>query len=326
MFPRSRPHIRVSSDGRTWTFTLRAGFRFSDGTPVRASAFAHAIYRTLAPGVRSPGGSTRYILGAPTSGGEDNVAGGSDRPRQHAGRPLHAPGSGLPVRDDDAVFLRRAAGAAGRPGRTSAPSRRPGRTTSPNTAPGSASCSGGTASTGARGRATSTASSSTSRRVPARRPRSGRAGRGRLGHCTAPLFFDRLTGWSPSTASTGRGSSSSPGSMMQRLQPEHFTPAFPRQPASEAGRELRRRPAALARADGTPLFARPTDQYLPPGCPDSTMPGSTRSAPICGRRGRLHAATPAAGRSCSTRSNFRRRLREGQSSLGTWRRSGSTSR
>jgi peptide/nickel transport system substrate-binding protein len=45
---------RVSADGTVYTFTLRPGFRFSDGTPVRASAFARAIHRTLAPGVPSP--------------------------------------------------------------------------------------------------------------------------------------------------------------------------------------------------------------------------------------------------------------------------------
>jgi len=38
---------RVSKDGKTFTFTLRRGFRFSNGDPVRASAFAHAITRTL---------------------------------------------------------------------------------------------------------------------------------------------------------------------------------------------------------------------------------------------------------------------------------------
>jgi len=38
---------QVSPDQKTFTFTLRSGFRFSDGTPVRASAFAHAIDRTL---------------------------------------------------------------------------------------------------------------------------------------------------------------------------------------------------------------------------------------------------------------------------------------
>ena len=45
---------RLSHDGTTYTFTLRGGFRFSDGTPVRASAFARAIERTLTPGVPSP--------------------------------------------------------------------------------------------------------------------------------------------------------------------------------------------------------------------------------------------------------------------------------
>jgi peptide/nickel transport system substrate-binding protein len=56
---------RVSRDGKTWTFTLRSGFRFSDGKPVRASAFARAIARTLAPGVDSPAVAyTREIVGA----------------------------------------------------------------------------------------------------------------------------------------------------------------------------------------------------------------------------------------------------------------------
>jgi peptide/nickel transport system substrate-binding protein len=56
---------RVSADSKTYTFTLRSGFRFSDGTFVRASAFARAINRTLAPGVASPGAQyTTNILGA----------------------------------------------------------------------------------------------------------------------------------------------------------------------------------------------------------------------------------------------------------------------
>jgi peptide/nickel transport system substrate-binding protein len=49
----------VSRDGRTYTFTLRTGFRFSDGAPVRASAFARAINRALAPAIASPG--VRYM-------------------------------------------------------------------------------------------------------------------------------------------------------------------------------------------------------------------------------------------------------------------------
>jgi peptide/nickel transport system substrate-binding protein len=55
----------VSSDLRTFTFKLRKGFRFSDGSPVRASAFARAINRTLAPSMKSPGALfTRHIVGA----------------------------------------------------------------------------------------------------------------------------------------------------------------------------------------------------------------------------------------------------------------------
>jgi peptide/nickel transport system substrate-binding protein len=46
---------RISSGGRTYTFTLRTGFRFSDGTPVGASAFARAINRALVLGPSSPG-------------------------------------------------------------------------------------------------------------------------------------------------------------------------------------------------------------------------------------------------------------------------------
>ena len=56
---------RPSHDRKQWTFTLRGGFRFSDGAPVRADAFARAINRTLAPGITSPAlPYTRAIVGA----------------------------------------------------------------------------------------------------------------------------------------------------------------------------------------------------------------------------------------------------------------------
>ncbi|MBA3429384.1 MAG: hypothetical protein H0U07_12565 [Actinobacteria bacterium] len=48
------PPARVSDGRRTYTFALRSGFRFSDGRTVRASAFARAINRVLAPELRSP--------------------------------------------------------------------------------------------------------------------------------------------------------------------------------------------------------------------------------------------------------------------------------
>jgi peptide/nickel transport system substrate-binding protein len=50
---------KVSADGKTYTFTLKRGFRFSEGKPVDARAFARAINRTLAPDLRSLG--TRYM-------------------------------------------------------------------------------------------------------------------------------------------------------------------------------------------------------------------------------------------------------------------------
>ena len=50
---------KTSRDGKTYTFTLRRGFRFSDGKPVDARAFARAINRTLTPGLKSLG--TRYM-------------------------------------------------------------------------------------------------------------------------------------------------------------------------------------------------------------------------------------------------------------------------
>lgn len=69
---------RVSGDGKTYTFTLRSGFRFSDGTSVHASAFARAINRTLARGVKSPWAAyTRDIVGAEeVLGGKTTAAAG----------------------------------------------------------------------------------------------------------------------------------------------------------------------------------------------------------------------------------------------------------
>ena len=67
----ARAYPRASADRKTWTFTLRSGFRFSDGSPVRASAFARAINRTLAPAAKSPFVEyTRDVVGA-----EDVLAG-----------------------------------------------------------------------------------------------------------------------------------------------------------------------------------------------------------------------------------------------------------
>ena len=68
---------QVSRDGRAYTFTLRKGFRFSDGAPVRASAFARAIDRALSPTMQSPAAPyLESIVGA-----KDVLAGRGTRPR-----------------------------------------------------------------------------------------------------------------------------------------------------------------------------------------------------------------------------------------------------
>ncbi len=44
----------VSKDGKTYTFTVRSGLRFSDGSPVTAASFQRAIERNLSPEMGSP--------------------------------------------------------------------------------------------------------------------------------------------------------------------------------------------------------------------------------------------------------------------------------
>ena len=45
---------RVSRDGKTYTFTVKRGFRFSNGAPVTAANFAESIHRSLDPKMQSP--------------------------------------------------------------------------------------------------------------------------------------------------------------------------------------------------------------------------------------------------------------------------------
>jgi peptide/nickel transport system substrate-binding protein len=62
------PHVSV--DGRTYTFTVRDGFRFSDGSEVTAANFAAAIGRVRNPAMQSPWASftsdiTRVVARGP---------------------------------------------------------------------------------------------------------------------------------------------------------------------------------------------------------------------------------------------------------------------
>ena len=51
----------ISRDGKTYTFTIRRGLRFSDGTPVTAAHYARAIQRLRDPAMHGPS-----VAGAPT--------------------------------------------------------------------------------------------------------------------------------------------------------------------------------------------------------------------------------------------------------------------
>jgi ABC-type oligopeptide transport system substrate-binding subunit len=56
---------QVSHDGRTYTFEIEKGRRFSDGSPITARSYQRALTRVLAPKMRSPGQDLfRDIFGA----------------------------------------------------------------------------------------------------------------------------------------------------------------------------------------------------------------------------------------------------------------------
>jgi oligopeptide transport system substrate-binding protein len=57
---------KVSEDGKTYTFTIREGLKFADGTPVTAQNFADSINRALQPETASYGASFQlgHIVGA----------------------------------------------------------------------------------------------------------------------------------------------------------------------------------------------------------------------------------------------------------------------
>jgi ABC-type transport system substrate-binding protein len=53
--PEVARRLTVSKNGRVYRFFLRKGYRFSDGSPVRAASFAYAIKRSLSPHLSSQG-------------------------------------------------------------------------------------------------------------------------------------------------------------------------------------------------------------------------------------------------------------------------------
>ena len=86
---------KISQNGKTYTFTLRRGFRFSDGTPVRAAAFARAIDRALALGDKT--GAVQYV--SDIAGAAEVQAG-----KRHHAAGVVARGNTLVVRFSRPVF------------------------------------------------------------------------------------------------------------------------------------------------------------------------------------------------------------------------------
>src|SRR6188508_3485545 len=54
LIPEGASSYRVSRGGRVYTFTIRPGFRFSNGAPVKAANYAFAINRALGKDLQSP--------------------------------------------------------------------------------------------------------------------------------------------------------------------------------------------------------------------------------------------------------------------------------
>lgn len=68
----------VSGDGRTYTFTIRDGLKFSDGSTLTAADVAWTFQRTLSPGMQSPANLfMRDLVGEPeyVSGAASSIAG-----------------------------------------------------------------------------------------------------------------------------------------------------------------------------------------------------------------------------------------------------------
>ena len=112
LVPEGASSFKVSRDGTKYTFTIRRGFRFSDGTEVTAQNYAFAINRALGRDLQSPA----FQFVADSWGGE-NIVGAQDGAGRHRG---HGPGRAgareqadhqadearrhVPLKDHDAVL------------------------------------------------------------------------------------------------------------------------------------------------------------------------------------------------------------------------------
>jgi peptide/nickel transport system substrate-binding protein len=81
--PEVASKFTVSPNGKTYTFTIRKGFKFSNGAPVTANNFKYAINRTLNKDLASPGAQfivdpngTNIVGGASVNAGKGTQASG----------------------------------------------------------------------------------------------------------------------------------------------------------------------------------------------------------------------------------------------------------
>ena len=111
LVPEGASRVTVSGDGRTYTFTIRKGFRFSNGTKVTARNYAFAINRSFGRDLQSPAfhfvadANTTNIVGAQDvrDGNADNAS-GVEVKRQQADHHADEAGRDLPLEDHDAVL------------------------------------------------------------------------------------------------------------------------------------------------------------------------------------------------------------------------------
>ena len=66
---------KVSADGLTWTFTLKDGIKYSDGTPVTAADIAYAVKRSFAFTDTGPTYQVDFLKGAKNAAGEQAYKG-----------------------------------------------------------------------------------------------------------------------------------------------------------------------------------------------------------------------------------------------------------
>jgi peptide/nickel transport system substrate-binding protein len=104
LVPEVASRYTVSRDGRTWTFFVRKGFRFSDGLPVTAASFRYAIDRAAnhdlaspaAPFITDPSGANIVGAAAVNSGRAQHVRGVTAKGNRLTVR-LTRPFGGLPT-------------------------------------------------------------------------------------------------------------------------------------------------------------------------------------------------------------------------------------